>query len=69
VNKVGIFGKLAKLEQARRDGDRVEIYPPLIADPKQARKEGELQGRIIWCSSLQRPPSPMLTQRFRPQQR
>jgi hypothetical protein len=39
VNKVGIFGKLTKLEQALARGDRVEIYPPLIADPKQARKQ------------------------------
>ncbi len=38
VNKVGVFGKVATLETALADGDRVEIYPPLIADPKQARK-------------------------------
>ncbi|TVQ87032.1 MAG: RnfH family protein [Chromatiaceae bacterium] len=36
VNKIGIFGKLAKLEQVLQNGDRVEIYPPLIADPKEA---------------------------------
>lgn len=39
ANKVGIFGKLAKLDQVLASGDRVEIYPPLIADPKQARKQ------------------------------
>lgn len=39
VNKVGVFGKLAKLDQALQSGDRVEIYAPLIADPKQARKD------------------------------
>jgi putative ubiquitin-RnfH superfamily antitoxin RatB of RatAB toxin-antitoxin module len=38
VNKVGIFGKVAALDATLTDGDRVEIYPPLIADPKQARK-------------------------------
>jgi hypothetical protein len=38
ANKVGVFGKVAKLDTALADGDRVEIYPPLIADPKQARK-------------------------------
>jgi hypothetical protein len=38
VNKVGVFGKVAKLDTPLADGDRVEIYPPLIADPKQARK-------------------------------
>jgi putative ubiquitin-RnfH superfamily antitoxin RatB of RatAB toxin-antitoxin module len=41
TNKIGIYGKLAKPEQALEDGDRVEIYPPLIADPKQARKNRE----------------------------
>jgi putative ubiquitin-RnfH superfamily antitoxin RatB of RatAB toxin-antitoxin module len=39
VNKVGVFGKLATLDQVLHDGDRVEIYAPLIADPKQARKD------------------------------
>lgn len=39
TNKVGIFGKLAKLDQVLASGDRVEIYAPLIADPKQARKQ------------------------------
>lgn len=38
VFKVGIYGKVVKLEQVLGDGDRVEIYRPLIADPKQARK-------------------------------
>ncbi|KAA6186240.1 RnfH family protein [Thiohalocapsa marina] len=39
VNKVGIFGKVVTLDQVLQDGDRVEIYPPLIADPKQVRKQ------------------------------
>jgi putative ubiquitin-RnfH superfamily antitoxin RatB of RatAB toxin-antitoxin module len=39
VNKVGVFGKSARLDQALQSGDRVEIYAPLIADPKQARKD------------------------------
>ena len=38
ANKVGIFGKLVKLEQTVEEGDRIEIYRPLIADPKTARK-------------------------------
>ncbi len=36
--RVGIFGKIAQLDTALRDGDRVEIYRPLIADPKEARR-------------------------------
>ena len=38
-NKTGIFGKVVKLDQILRHGDRVEIYRPLIADPKLARKQ------------------------------
>lgn len=38
ANKVGIFGKLVKLDQAVEEGDRIEIYRPLIADPKTARQ-------------------------------
>ncbi|HLF96376.1 MAG TPA: RnfH family protein [Methylococcaceae bacterium] len=36
--KVGIFGKVCSLEHTLRDGDRVEIYRPLRADPKEARR-------------------------------
>ena len=39
VNKVGIFGKVCKLDQVLRENDRVEIYRPLIADPKEARRQ------------------------------
>ena len=35
---VGIFGKTARLDTALRDGDRVEIYRSLIADPREARR-------------------------------
>ena len=38
VSKVGIFGKVVKLDQLLQDGDRIEIYRPLIADPKEVRK-------------------------------
>ncbi len=43
--KVGIFGKLKKPDQVLRDGDRVEIYRPLIADPKEVRKQRAAQGK------------------------
>jgi uncharacterized protein len=38
TGKFGIFGKHAKLDTVLRDRDRVEIYRPLIADPKEMRK-------------------------------
>lgn len=37
-NRVGIFGRLARLDTPLRNGDRVEIYRPLRADPKEARR-------------------------------
>jgi hypothetical protein len=35
----GIFGERVTLDEALNDGDRVEIYRALIADPKQARRQ------------------------------
>lgn len=37
--RVGVFGKLCALGDRVREGDRIEIYRPLQADPKQARRE------------------------------
>ena len=37
--KVGIFSRPVKLSDAVNDGDRVEIYRPLIADPKELRRQ------------------------------
>lgn len=36
--KLGIFSKVISPKQVLREGDRVEIYRPLIADPKEVRK-------------------------------
>ena len=38
-NKIGIFGKKTTLETKLNEFDRVEIYRPLIADPKAAKKK------------------------------
>lgn len=38
-NKVGIYSRPVKLQDAVQDGDRVEIYRPLIADPKELRRQ------------------------------
>ncbi|CAN0621700.1 putative component of the Rsx system [Burkholderia multivorans] len=51
--KTGIFGKLAPLDAPLADRDRVEIYRPLIVDPKVARqrrvdksrRDGSIEGR------------------------
>jgi uncharacterized protein len=36
--KFGIYGKIKTPETALRDGDRIEIYRPLLADPKETRR-------------------------------
>lgn len=42
--KVGIFGKLTKLDAALADGDRVEIYRPIICDPKMVKRKPKAEG-------------------------
>ncbi|MGH6691431.1 MAG: RnfH family protein [Gammaproteobacteria bacterium] len=37
--RVGIWGRTAALDDRVRDGDRVEIYRPLQADPKETRRQ------------------------------
>ena len=44
-NKVGIFGKLSKKTAELKAGDRVEIYRPLLADPKEVRRKREAEGK------------------------
>lgn len=45
-NKVGIYSRPAKLSDTVHDGDRVEIYRPLIADPKELRRQRAENQRI-----------------------
>ena len=49
VNKLGIYSKQVKANELVKDGDRIEIYRPLTADPrkiraKQAQKSKEIKG-------------------------
>ncbi|MDD4977775.1 MAG: RnfH family protein [Gallionella sp.] len=46
-NKMGIFGKLTKPDAVLRDKDRVEIYRPLIADPKEVRRQRAEEGKVM----------------------
>ena len=46
-DKVGIFSKFATLDTVLREKDRVEIYRPLIADPKKVRKERAAKGKSM----------------------
>ena len=46
-NKVGIFGKLTKLDTVVRERDRIEIYRALIADPKEVRRQRAEEGKAM----------------------
>ncbi|GAC14665.1 RnfH family protein [Aliiglaciecola lipolytica] len=47
--KIGIWNRTCKLTDTPRDGDRIEIYRPLIADPKEVRRlraeKAKVEGR------------------------
>ena len=45
--KVGIYGKQVKLDAVLRDKDRIEIYRPLIADPKEIRRKRAAEGKEV----------------------
>lgn len=46
-NKLGIFAKPAKADTVLRDRDRVEIYRPLVADPKEVRRQRAAAGKTM----------------------
>jgi hypothetical protein len=46
-NKVGVYAKLVRLDTVLRERDRVEIYRPLIADPKLVRKKRAEEGKAM----------------------
>ncbi len=45
--KFGIFGKLSKQDAVLREKDRIEIYRPLIADPKEVRRKRAEEGKVM----------------------
>ena len=45
--KFGLYGKLSKTDVVLREKDRVEIYRPLIADPKEVRKKRAEEGKVM----------------------
>lgn len=47
TNKLGVFSKLVKPDALLRDRDRIEIYRPLIADPKLVRKQRAAEGKVM----------------------
>lgn len=45
--KFGLFGKLSKTDTVLREKDRIEIYRPLIADPKEVRRKRAEEGKVM----------------------
>lgn len=45
--KFGVFGKIVRTDGVLADGDRVEIYRPLIADPKEVRRKRAEEGKAM----------------------
>jgi len=39
VQKVGVFGKVVNLDDEVKNGDRIEIYRPITADPKAVKRK------------------------------
>ncbi len=47
VMQVGLFGNICSLNKIVSEGDRIEIYRPLICDPKQARRNRAINSRRV----------------------
>ena len=54
--KFGIYAKLSKPDTVLRAGDRVEIYRPLLADPKAVRKKRAAEGKPMRKGGAEREP-------------
>ncbi|MGL6026938.1 MAG: RnfH family protein [Vibrio sp.] len=54
VNKVGIFSRNVKLDAQVRDKDRIEIYRPLLADPKEIRRKRAEQAKLAAGQTIQK---------------
>jgi len=49
--EIGVFSQKVALDYLLQDGDRLEIYRPLTADPKEVRRQLALMGKTIGKSS------------------
>ena len=50
--KFGIFSRLSKPDTVLRARDRVEIYRPLLADPKEVRRQRAAEGKAMKKGSV-----------------
>ena len=54
IQKIGIWGHLCAPDQMLRHLDRVEIYRPLLVDPKEARRLRYKRDRVVPASTSSR---------------
>jgi putative ubiquitin-RnfH superfamily antitoxin RatB of RatAB toxin-antitoxin module len=54
-SRMGVFGKLCKPDRPLNPGDRVEIYRPLLADPRAARRELAAAGKSMGKAGREAP--------------
>ena len=52
---VGIWGRLVERTQRLKDGDRVELYRPLLRDPREARRDLAAAGKSMNASRRKDP--------------
>lgn len=43
-NRIGSFGRLRDPDEPAREGDRIEIYRPLVLDPRERRRHAARKG-------------------------
>jgi putative ubiquitin-RnfH superfamily antitoxin RatB of RatAB toxin-antitoxin module len=48
---IGVFAQKVELDYLLQEGDRLEIYRPLTADPKEVRRQLALLGKTIGNSN------------------
>lgn len=53
-NKVGVFSRNVRLDATVRDHDRIEIYRPLLADPKDIRRKRAEQAKLASSSATKK---------------
>ena len=46
-SRLGIYGKLTGADAVLRDNDRIEIYRPLLVDPKEVRRKRAAEGKAM----------------------
>ena len=47
VSKIGVFSRLIDIDDVLEEGDRVEVYRPLKADPKEVRRQLAKEGKTM----------------------